>query len=195
MKRTFAVYYDSFMKPFENKYITSWRKQLLSHAKGTVLEIGAGTGINFPLYKNCENVIALEPNPYMILKSQAREKQAIVPIEIVEGMAEKLPFYDEQFDTVVVTLVLCSVQDPAQVLSEIKRVLKPEGQILILEHVEMEKSFFSRIQKLITPLWKHICDGCHLNRNTEKTILESGFTIRSKTLHLSGFAVSLIAHK
>lgn len=195
MKKAFAAYYDAFMKPVETKYITAWRKELLAHAKGEVLEIGTGTGVNFPLYPKGTSVTAVEPNPYMISKSQVRRKQAQVPITIVEGVGEKLPFPDHQFDTVVVTLVLCSVQNPKQTLGEIKRVLKQGGRVLILEHVEMEQPIFSILQNVMTPLWKHLCDGCHLNRNTEKTIQDSGFKVISKHSYLSGFAVSLVVEK
>lgn len=194
LKKAFAAYYDGFMKPLEKKLITSWRKKLLLEARGEVLEIGAGTGINFPLYENC-TVTALEPNLHMIEKSEGRKKQAKVPITIVEGIGEVLPFKDKQFDTVVITLVLCSVQDPIQTLSEVKRVLRPDGKILILEHVEMEQPLFKGLQRMMTPLWKKVCDGCHLNRNTEKTIQNSGLHIKEKTSHLSGFAISIVATK
>jgi ubiquinone/menaquinone biosynthesis C-methylase UbiE len=195
MKKLFARYYDGFMNPIENKYISRWRKELLTHAKGKVLEIGAGTGINFPLYTQCTNVTAIEPNPYMIEKAELRKKQASVPITIIEGKAEKLPFQNEQFDTIVVTLVLCSVNDQRIALEEMKRVLKPNGTVLFLEHVEMEQKVYSGLQKIVTPVWKHICDGCHLNRKTEKSIIDSGFKVLVKQSRLSGFAISIIAQK
>jgi ubiquinone/menaquinone biosynthesis C-methylase UbiE len=195
MKKMFASYYDFFMKPIEKRYITKWREELLGHAHGEVLEIGAGTGINFPLYKECKNVIALEPNRHMIEKAETKLKIATVPIKIVEGTAEKLPFTNNQFDTIVVTLVLCSVDDPRLALEEMKRVLKPDGKVLFLEHVKMEQPLYSSFQKILTPMWKHICDGCHLNRRTEKSIIDSGFKVLSKESHLSGFAISLVAQK
>lgn len=182
------------MRPLEKKLIISWRKKLLLDAKGEVLEIGSGTGINFPLYENC-HVTALEPNLHMIVKSESRKAQANVPITIVEGIGEVLPFNNEQFDTVVITLVLCSVQNPEQTLSEVKRVLKPDGKILILEHVEMEQPLFKGLQNIMTPLWKKVWDGCHLNRNTEKTLVNNGLHIISKTAHLAGFAISVVATK
>lgn len=195
MKKFFAWYYDYFMNPLEKKLITNWRKELLTHAKGKVLEIGAGTGINFPLYKTCEEVVAIEPNPHMIEKSKERVKQATVPISLTEASAENLPFPDAYFDTIVVTLVLCSVEEPEQVISELKRVLKKEGQLLFLEHVEMEQMFPRTLQKLLTPFWRHVCDGCHLNRKTEQIIRTSGLKIILKKSYLSGFALSLITEK
>jgi ubiquinone/menaquinone biosynthesis C-methylase UbiE len=195
MKKLFARYYDTLMKPVERRYITRWREELLLHAKGEILEIGSGTGINFPLYREGGNVTALEPNLHMIKRAETRKKQASVPIRIVEGIAEKLPFANNHFDTIVVTLVLCSVDDPQLALEEMKRILKPDGKVLFLEHVEMEQPVYSSFQKILTPIWKHICDGCHLNRRTEKLIIDSGFKVISKQSHLSGFAISLIAQK
>lgn len=195
MKKNFARYYDSFMKPIEQRYITTWRKKLLTQARGKVLEVGAGTGINFPLYQQCDEVFALEPNPFMVEKAEVRRKQASVPITIMAGKAEKLPFTDEQFDTIVVTLVLCSVEDPRQALIEMKRVLKPNGTILLIEHVKMEQPIFAFLQNILTPVWKKISDGCHLNRNTEQTIKEVGFNIVAVKTHLFSFAVSLIVKK
>ncbi|MCT8136715.1 class I SAM-dependent methyltransferase [Anaerobacillus sp. CMMVII] len=195
MGKVFARYYDAFMKPVEDKFITSWRKELLTHARGKVLEIGAGTGINFRHYQHCDKVIALEPNTYMIEKAEEKGKQASVPITIIEGRAEKLPFANEQFDTVVVTLVLCSVDNPTQAVAEMKRVLKPSGRILIIEHVKMQQPLFAILQNMITPLWKRLCDGCHLNRNTEQTVKDAGFEIISMISHLSSFAVTIIAKK
>ncbi|MDQ0253036.1 ubiquinone/menaquinone biosynthesis C-methylase UbiE [Evansella vedderi] len=192
MEKIFASVYDTFMGPIERKYITKWRRELLTQAKGKVLEIGAGTGINFPLYERCDEVIALEPNPFMIEKGKARVKKASVPVKIVEGMAEKLPFAEEEFDTIVVTLVLCSVGDPKKALAEMKRVLKANGTILLIEHVKMNQPLLRVIQNMLTPVWKHLCDGCHLNRNTEKTIIESGLTIIHKKTYFSGLAITLI---
>ena len=194
MKKIFANCYDYFMNPIEKRYITRWRRKLLSHAEGRVLEIGVGTGINFPLYKHCTEVDAIEPNPYMIDKAEVRKNQASVPINLIESRAEHLPFASGTFDTVVVTLVLCSVDHPKQVLREINRVLKPNGRVLILEHVKMEKSFLAGLQEVLTPIWKQLCDGCHLNRDTESLVKEE-FTIVSRKTYLSSLAISLIAMK
>ena len=194
MKKIFATCYDYLMNPIEKRYITRWRKKLLSHAEGRVLEIGAGTGINFPLYKHCTKVDAIEPNPYMIEKARVRRSLASVPINLLESKGEHLPFPDGTFDTVVVTLVLCSVDEPKQVLKEIKRVLKPTGKMLVLEHVKMDKPFLAALQQILTPIWKQLCDGCHLNRDTEGLVKEE-FRIVSRTVYLSSLAISLIAKK
>lgn len=181
------------MAPLEKKYIAEWRRKLVNQATGKVLEIGGGTGINFPLYKKCDEVITIEPNPYMIEKAKVRQQQASVPIQIIKNKGEQLPFPDNHFDTIVITLVLCSVDNMEQVLQECKRVLKPSGKLLVLEHIKMEQPFFAGLQHLLTPVWKHIADGCHLNRNPEKLIKECGFEIVSRKKYLSSLVISLTA--
>ncbi|WP_227938088.1 class I SAM-dependent methyltransferase [Alkalihalobacillus deserti] len=195
MKRLFASYYDLMMDLLERKLINSWRKDLLQHAKGMVLEIGSGTGINFPIYRECIEVIAVEPNHYMIQRAERRRNLAQVPIKIIEKKAEAIPFPDEYFDTIVITLVLCSVDNQEQVLREMKRVLKPNGTILVLEHVQMEGAFYSKLQKWLTPFWSKICDGCQLNRKTQHSIEQADLRIISKKSYLKGFAISLVVTK
>ncbi|WP_458413332.1 class I SAM-dependent methyltransferase [Schinkia sp. CFF1] len=195
MTKTFAKYYDKAMAPLEKKYIMEWRKKLLDQATGKVLEIGGGTGINFPLYKKCEEVTTIEPNPLMIEKALIRQQQASVPIQIIKNKAEHLPFPNCHFDTIVITLVLCSVDNMEQVIQECKRVLKPGGKLLVLEHIKMEQPFLAGLQDVLTPVWKHIADGCHLNRNPEVIIKECGFEIISSEKYLSSLIISLIARK
>ena len=195
MKKLFAKIYDHLMAPLEKRRIMKWRKNLLEHAKGKVLEIGAGTGVNFSLYKDCEHITAIEPNPFMLEKAERKKTKANVPITLIEEKAERLPFEDNSFDTIVVMLVLCSVDDPVQSIEEIKRVLKPDGLILFLEHVEMDQTFLKGLQNMLNPVWKRVCDGCHLNRRTESMIRESGLKIVSKQSYLSGLAISLVATK
>ncbi|MEH7439926.1 class I SAM-dependent methyltransferase [Neobacillus drentensis] len=166
MSRLFAKWYDFFMNPLEKKKFKRIRNELISKAEGNVLEIGAGTGINFPLYKGVEKVTAIEPSPHMIECSLLKTKQAVVPIEIVQASAEELPFADNTFDTVVATLVFCTIPNPEKALLELKRVCKPEGSILLFEHVKMKNRFLGYLQDWLTPAWKKVCDGCCLNRNT-----------------------------
>ncbi|KEF39249.1 methylase involved in ubiquinone/menaquinone biosynthesis [Schinkia azotoformans MEV2011] len=148
-----------------------------------------------PLEKKyiCDKVITIEPNPHMIEKALVREQQASVPIQIIENKAKHLPFPNNHFDTIVITLVLCSVDNMERVLQECKRVLKPNGKLLVSEHIKMEQPFCAGLQHLLTPAWKHIADGCHLNRNPEVLIEECGFNIISSKKYLSSFVISLIA--
>jgi ubiquinone/menaquinone biosynthesis C-methylase UbiE len=166
LSRLFANWYDFFMNPLEKKKFKRIRKELLSKATGNVLELGSGTGINFPFYVNAEKVTAIEPSQHMIARSFSKRNQAIVPIEIVQASAEELPFAADTFDTVVATLVFCTITSPEKAILEMKRVCKSDGNILLFEHVKMQNRFLSSLQNWLTPAWKKICDGCCLNRNT-----------------------------
>lgn len=166
MSRLFAKGYDFFMSPLEKEQFRRIRKELLSKATGQVLEIGSGTGINFPLYRNVEKVIATEPSLDMIERSQLKHQQSVVPIEIVQASAEALPFVDNSFDTVVATLVFCTIPNPDKAIQELIRVCKPGGRILLFEHVKLGNGLLGWLQELLTPAWKKICDGCCLNRDT-----------------------------
>lgn len=166
------------MSPLENKKFNGIRKDLLSRAGGSVLELGSGTGINFPLYDAPEKVIAIEPSPDMMEKSLEKQKQAVVPIELVQASAEELPFADDTFDTVVATLVFCTIPNPEKAMVEMKRVCKPDGKILLFEHVKMKNRFLAALQEVLTPVWKKICDGCCLNRDTLDLLKSHSFDVK-----------------
>ncbi|WP_370576280.1 class I SAM-dependent methyltransferase [Neobacillus niacini] len=153
------------------------RKKLLQSATGKVLELGSGTGVNFPLYRNVDHVIAVEPSHHMINQSVSKQKLAVVPIEMVNASAERLPFEDHTFDTVVATLVFCTIPNVEEAIKELKRVCKPNGKILLFEHVKMENTVLSKMQEGLTPLWKKICDGCCLNRETLQKFSNQGLKI------------------
>lgn len=183
MGQWFSKLYDTLMKPLERKGVREIRRRLLSKADGKVLEIGSGTGLNFPFYQKAEQVIAIEPAPLMRNQSLTRAQKASVPIEVILAGAEELPFPDNSFDTVVGTLVLCTIPNPVRALREIRRVCKPEGQVLFFEHVKLDHPFLGRLQDWLTPLWKRLCDGCHLNRNTLELIRQGGFEVKRMDKH------------
>lgn len=195
MGNWFARLYDPLMAPCEKGKFLAIRRGLLDEAYGEVLEIGSGTGVNFPLYstEQVSHVIAIEPNPEMQKRSMKRLEHAQVLINLKEASAEHLPFKNEAFDTIVYTLVLCSVDDPAVALQEAKRVLKPGGQLLFFEHVRMEKKSLGWLQDKLTPVWKRMCDGCHLNRETLDTIKNTGFKIIKMRSDFNGLFLSGVA--
>ncbi|MEH7355644.1 class I SAM-dependent methyltransferase [Neobacillus drentensis] len=166
MGSIFAKSYDFFMRPLEKKKFNQIRKELLANATGSVLELGSGTGVNFSFYETAERVTAVEPSMHMIEHSIPKQKQSLVPIEVVQASAEDLPFESDTFDTVVATLVFCTIPNPEKAILEMKRVCKPGGKILLFEHVKMKNRFLAALQELLTPVWKKICDGCCLNRKT-----------------------------
>lgn len=176
----FPKLYDHLMEPLERSGLRRIRQQLLKGAQGKVLEIGSGTGANFPFYDpvRVQCVIAVEPAEQMRRRSLAKIEQAAVPVDVVAAGAENLPFPDAFFDTVVGTLVFCTIPDPEKALQEVRRVCKPGGKVLIFEHVRLESPFLARLQDLLTPVWKRLCDGCHLNRNTLQLVRRSGLQVK-----------------
>ncbi|WP_274651316.1 class I SAM-dependent methyltransferase [Paenibacillus humicola] len=177
MSAWFNRYYDTLMKPLENGSFRSIRTHLLERASGRVLEIGSGTGINFPYYRFAESVSAIEPDEGMLQASLVRAQRSAVPIEVRQGSAERLPFPTDAFDTVVGTLVFCTIPDPATALSEIRRVCKPGGGMLLFEHVKLQHPVWGRMQEWLTPGWSRLCGGCRLNRDTLAAVRLAGFRI------------------
>lgn len=169
--------YDMGMKPLEKSRINQIRKRIAGKAQGRVLEIGSGTGANFPFYEKAHSVHAIEPDAGMRKRSLRNAGKAKVEIKTYEAGAEDLPFSQDTFDTVVATLVFCTIPEPAQALAEIKRVSKPGAQLLFFEHVRVEKAPWGRIQDALTPFWSKAFAGCHLNRDTLKVIKDSGLQV------------------
>ena len=152
------------------------RHELVSRLEGAVLEVGAGTGLNLPHYERASRVIAVEPDPGMAGRLRKRAPEAAVPVEVLAGSAESLPFGDGAFDTVVVTFVLCSVESPQAALAEVRRVLKPGGRLVLLEHVRGDGRL-ARWQDRLTPLHRKVAGNCHLNRKTKDEVAAAGFDV------------------
>lgn len=169
--------YDLGMKPLEKSRIQRIRRSIAGKAAGVVLEIGSGTGANFPLYERVDVVHAIEPDPAMREASILRAKGAKVPIQTYEAKAEGLPFADNVFDEVVATLVFCTIPEPEKALQEIRRVSKPGACIHFFEHVRVDNKQAALLQDALTPLWEKVAGGCQLNRNTLKLIRESGLAV------------------
>lgn len=177
MGKWFPKLYDTLMKPLEKGRFQAIRKLLIYKAQGRVLEIGSGTGLNFPYYVYADKVTAIEPNALMREQSLCRIKESRILIDVISADAEKLPFSDNTFDTVVGTLVFCTIPDPVKALDEIRRVCKPEGKLLLFEHVRINDPILGPLQDCLTPVWKLLCDGCHLNRNSLELVKRAGFRV------------------
>lgn len=141
------------------------RGKAVAPARGRVLEIGAGTGLNFGRYEAIESLVATDPDPHMVVRARRGARGLGFPIEVHEAPAEELPFPAASFDTVVATWVFCTVDDPIRAAMEVSRVLRPGGRFLFVEHVRSEQAGVARVQDAITPLWARIAGGCHLNRD------------------------------
>ncbi len=152
------------------------RRRLLGAARGRVLELGSGTGTNFPLYRApVESVDAVEPSARLARLARRRLAEASVPINVHDGVGESLAFADETFDVVVLTLTLCSVQDPDRVLAETRRVLKGDGRLLLLEHGLSPDARIARWQRRLNPLNRWLGEGCELLRAPLALTAASGF--------------------
>ena len=170
--------YDRVLEGAERAGLAAWRRELLGRARGQVLEIGAGTGGNLELYPGTVTRLVLsEPDRHM--RAVLRGKVGGRPgVEVRDAPAEALPFADATFDTVVSTLVLCSVSDPVRALAEVHRVLRPGGSFLFLEHVAAcPGTWTRRAQRLVEPLWKRLAGNCHLTRETRDLLLGGGFEL------------------
>lgn len=178
--RLFSAVYDRGMKGAEEAGMREKRHELLAGARGRVLELGAGTGLNLDHYpETIESLALTEPDPHMTRR--LREKLAAsgrsAEVSVIEAPAESLPFPDDSFDTAVVTLVLCTVPDQAAALKEIARVLKPGGQLLFLEHVRSRSPSLAKWQDRLETPWRFLGDGCHCNRDTATAIGAAGFEV------------------
>lgn len=173
--RWFAAFYSISSAAMERGLAGRVRPELLRGLHGDVLEIGAGTGLNFPHYPADARIVALEPDPFMLRRGR-QKLQAVgnSNIELREAPAEALPFPDASFDAVVSTLVLCSVEDVARSLAEVRRVLRPNGQFRFLEHVR-SAGLGGRVQDAIQPVYGWLSGGCHANRRTEDALRDAGF--------------------
>jgi ubiquinone/menaquinone biosynthesis C-methylase UbiE len=179
----FAAMYERFSRSGpEKSFMWPLRKEIIAQAQGIVLEIGAGTGLNFALYdpERVERVEAVEPDTAMVRYARERLKTARVPITLTQAPAEALPFADETFDSAVATIVFCSVTDPLRGFSEIRRVLKPGGSLLLVEHVRAQGAFARRLQDIITPVTKRMAGNCHWNRDTARSVINADFQIEDK---------------
>jgi ubiquinone/menaquinone biosynthesis C-methylase UbiE len=177
--RIFAAIYDRLLAGSEKAGLREMRAELLGAARGRVLELGAGTGLNLAHYPDRVGELVLtEPDPHMA--ARLRRRVADTPlrfgVEVVEAEAERLPFEDRSFDTVVGTLVLCTVTDPERTVSELARVIKPDGELLLIEHVRSGKESRARWQDRLERPWGWIGAGCHPNRDSAAT-LSSRFDI------------------
>ncbi len=188
-----AAIYDGVMRPVEKLFMHELRRRLVGTARGRVLELGIGTGANLPYYPAETELTGIDPNEGFLERARQRAHALGRPVTLLAAHAEALPFADRSFDTVVATLVFCTVTDPLQALSEVHRVLKPHGQFKLIEHVRMPNPLGARVQDLVTPLWKHIASGCHLNRDTLSLVQANGFQVESVREHLNGLILEIEA--
>lgn len=179
--RWFAASFDLLTARQERGLWSKIRPEVVGQAEGRVLEIGVGTGHSLPYYDwtKVAELIVTDPDPYMLRRADKRVREMGLDsrVQILPHAAEDLAFEDSSFDTVVSTLVLCTVRDVPLSLSEVKRILRPDGAFRFIEHVRHDDGLRGWVQDVVTPAWRWFAAGCHLNRRTGRWITEAGFDL------------------
>ncbi|HEX6142291.1 MAG TPA: class I SAM-dependent methyltransferase [Geminicoccaceae bacterium] len=168
------------------KRLAPLREALVGEARGRVLDLGIGPGLNLPLYRrDLEEVVGIDPSPELLRRARRHTAWTHFPVRLHQALAEDLPLDSGSIDTVVMTWTLCSVGDPARALAEVRRVLRPGGALLFIEHGRAERDATRRWQDRLTPLWRRVAGGCHLNRAVDRLVEGAGFALeRLETGHL-----------
>lgn len=169
------------------KPIMRQREKVVPHARGRILEVGMGSGLNLPFYNrdNVEFVWGLEPSSSMRKQAEARLRESALEVRWLGLKGEEIPLENNSVDTVVLTYTLCTIPDYQLALQQMRRVLKPDGKLLFCEHGKAPDAVVKRWQDRLNPIWKVIGGGCNLNRNVPGAITESGFTITQlETMYL-----------
>jgi len=176
----FARMYARLAGAAERAGVAEHRDELLAGLTGRVVEVGAGTGLNFDHYPDAvTDVLATEPEAHMRRIARGAATRARVPIWVVEGFADRIPARDAAFDACVASLVLCSVPDQRRALAEIRRVVRSGGELRFYEHVRSSDPRRARLQDRVAWIWSRLLGGCHPNRDTEAAIASSGFRIEA----------------
>jgi ubiquinone/menaquinone biosynthesis C-methylase UbiE len=188
MRSGHATFYQTHVMPYfvhggcSMRTFARMRERIVPRAHGVVAEVGFGSGLNVPYYDPAKvsRLIGIEPDPVMLGIARKRLADVRLQIELIERGAEELPLPDSSVDTAVVAYALCTIPDPASGLREIRRVLKPDGRLLFIEHERSAEPWCSRWQDRLNGVWGHIAGGCHLNRSPLRLIEEAGFVIRAR---------------
>ncbi|KOX23234.1 hypothetical protein ADK67_21815 [Saccharothrix sp. NRRL B-16348] len=175
--RRFARNYESLAAEAERRWIGPLRGRMLNRLRGHVLEVGAGAGANLPFYSEDLDLVAVEPSSTMRAQFVRNAEKAGRQVKVVDATAERLPFDDDSFDAVVCTLVLCSIADLDEALDEIRRVLKPGGELVFLEHVRASGRVAGALQDLVTPMVRRIAFGCRPNSRSVDAMARHGFLV------------------
>jgi ubiquinone/menaquinone biosynthesis C-methylase UbiE len=187
-------FYDRWVLPpildiaMRQEQLGKYRREVVAAASGQVLEVGVGSGLNLALYGGqVEMVHGIDPSPRLLAIARRRADAAGVRVDLVEGSAAAIPLADGSIETVVMTWTLCSIPDPLTALREMRRVLKPGGKLVFVEHGLSPEPGVERWQHRLTPMWRHLAGGCHLDRKVDALIRSAGFDVtRLRTEYARG---------
>lgn len=182
----FARIYDLFMVPNDRFGLRHQRAKLCAGADGRVLEIAIGTGLNVPHYKSADLVVGIDNHRGMLRRAVRRTWESAVPVDLVAADARRLPFPDDEFDSVVVGFSLCTIPDPDQALAEFARVTAAGGTLHFLEHVRSPRPRMAALQDRFHPVWERVSGGCRANQDTERILRESPWNVREIWISESG---------
>jgi ubiquinone/menaquinone biosynthesis C-methylase UbiE len=185
----FARVYERLTARADLRGNDKMRARLTAGLGGRVLEIGAGNGLNFRYYASDLRIVGIEPDPHMLKRAVPRIARAAAKIDLAAADGQSLPFCGASFDAAVVCLVLCTIPDPGSALSEIRRVMKPGGQVRFFEHVRAPGRVIGAIQNAVDPLWARAFAGCHPNRDTAEVIRSAGFRIEDTGTWMRGIFI------
>ena len=183
--------YDLLMLPLEWGILRSLRRRLFPYAHGRVLEVGAGTGVNIPLYRESVQLLAVDLQGAMLRR--ARRRRASAQVLCTQADVGDLPFSDDSFDQVFTSLLFCSVSDPTRGMHEIRRVLKPGGWLTMLEHVRGEHRLTRWLTDWLDRPWHRFNGSCHINRETAALVQAEGLTVVCSTRHAMGMVQIIMA--
>ncbi len=176
--------YDALVKPMNAGRLGSWRRRMFGELRGAILELGVGTGLNLDAYGPDALVTAIEIDRELLWA--ARERAASHGARLIQADAERLPFAAASFDVVTSALVFCTIPDPAAALREVARVLRPGGRLLQIEHTRTNRRRIDAALALITPVWKRVAGGCHLDRDTPALLESRGWRLTRHERHIGG---------
>jgi ubiquinone/menaquinone biosynthesis C-methylase UbiE len=185
-----SVVYDILELPMEAMALKKWRREVMKELTGKVLEVGVGTGKNIPFYPNDVDITAIDFSEKMLSKAKEKAKKFDKKVELLLMDAQQMDFPDNTFDRVFTTCVFCSVPDPVKGLEELKRVCKPGGKIIMIEHVRSEKKLLGPIMDAVNPITVNLW-GANINRNTMDNLRKAGFT-NVQEVNLAGDIVKKI---
>ncbi|TAH59813.1 MAG: class I SAM-dependent methyltransferase, partial [Gottschalkiaceae bacterium] len=182
--------YDIFEQPMESMSLKKWRLELTKDLRGKVLEVGVGTGKNIPYYPDNVDITAIDFSENMLAKARERAKKFNKQVQLIQMDAQKMNFPDNTFDMVFSSCVFCSVPDPVKGLREIRRVCKPNGEIIMIEHVRSERRVLGLIMDIFNPLTVNLW-GANINRHTVENVRKAGF-LETEVTNLAGDIVKKI---